>query len=223
MRLAIRTSSGAYGAALLAVDGAVIASREGQGSATAPGDLVAALLQAAGCAPGDLTGVLVDLGPGGLSSTRVGVSFANAFAHGAGLALAGVSALDLQAQQARVDAGIDAGAKPLVSLRPAPGGQVFWALYPATTATEAGCAPLPALLSDLRARLGRFALTGPLARLKGFDPAIPGVTALPIDPPPLAAFAHVSPRPAPRADGIALLAPLTEARALLPPQPDPPR
>ncbi len=218
MKLAVRTSSGAYGVGLIDAAGALVAVQEGDGSSASPGDLTATLLRRAGLGPGDVSGVLVDLGPGGLSATRVGVSFANAFAHGTGARLAGVSALDLQCHQARADLPADL---PLLSLRPAPGGQVFWGLCRGTGLAEAGCDRLADLLPALQARLGRLAVTGPLARLRGFDAALPCITPLPVDPPALAGFAHVPQRPAICRAGVALLEPLTDARALLAPPTDP--
>lgn len=212
MRLAVRTSSGSYGVALIAPDGSVAAVEEGAGAASSPGDLAEALLRAAGLGPSDIAGVLVDLGPGGLSSTRVGVSFANAFAYATGARLSGVSALDLQIHDARRQTDL-----PLVSLRPAPGGQVYWLLdiRPGTTQlAQAGCERLPVLLSTLGGRLGRIAVTGPLARLKAFDPTLPDILAVPIDAPAFDGFAHVTLRAATRGAGIARLEPLVTAAAL---------
>ncbi|MGY6534753.1 MAG: hypothetical protein ACXIVG_05345 [Pararhodobacter sp.] len=212
MKLAVRTSSGAYGAALIGADGTLSAEIEGEGSRRSPGELVADLLRMAGFDPGAVDTVLVDLGPGGLSSTRVGVSFASAFAFGTGARLFGVSALDMQVHQARRQTDL-----PLLSLRPAPGGQVFWLLDQGDPqARRGGCGALADVLAGMGAELpGRFALTGPLARLKGIDAAPGGAQPIPVDPPDMASLALTRPRAAVLHAGIALLEPITDTRALL--------
>lgn len=57
-------------------------------------------LHAEGRVKRDLTCVVANIGPGGLSATRAGVTFANAFAFGLGLPLAAVGYLDLLAREA---------------------------------------------------------------------------------------------------------------------------
>jgi tRNA threonylcarbamoyladenosine biosynthesis protein TsaB len=58
------------------------------------------VLAEAGLAVGDLAGVAAGLGPGSYTGVRVGVSFAKALAHAAGLPAVGVPSLDAMAENA---------------------------------------------------------------------------------------------------------------------------
>ena len=61
---------------------------------------IARVLEAEGQTKRQLTGIAANIGPGGLSATRAGVAFANAFAFGLGVPVAGVAHLDLLGREA---------------------------------------------------------------------------------------------------------------------------
>ncbi|MFT6397918.1 MAG: tRNA threonylcarbamoyl adenosine modification protein YeaZ [Bradymonadia bacterium] len=50
--------------------------------------------------PSDLSGIAIDIGPGALSSVRVGVAFANALAYGLGVETRGYASLDVMGHAA---------------------------------------------------------------------------------------------------------------------------
>lgn len=81
------------------------------------------LLARAGLAAGDLEGLAVDRGPGLFTGLRVGLASAGALSQALGLPCAGVSSLDVLAQQHRRRTGLVAA---MVDARR---GEVFWALY----------------------------------------------------------------------------------------------
>lgn len=216
MRLVIRTSSGGFGLGLLAPGGALLASRMAGGRSArsvAVGDLLADLLAATALRPDAITALCVDLGPGGMSATRAGVSFANAFAHARQIPLFGASALELQMLSARKTI-----AAPLLSLRPCPGGLVFWQVFQGVVAVDRGQGPLIEARAAGLAH-GARAVAGPLEMIRkppGFDM---GLTLVPADPPDLDCFAEAALRPAPRIGGLALLEPITSLAQLDDPGP----
>lgn len=69
--------------------------------------------------------ICVDIGPGGLSATRIGVAFANALAYAGQIPVFGISAFDLIAAQ--VFAHNDCS---VIVLRKASAGHYFYSLYP---------------------------------------------------------------------------------------------
>lgn len=72
------------------------------------GQMTADMLRAAGATASDLTGILVDIGPGRLSAVRAGVSFANALSFGSGVPLAPVNASAALGMQAAKATGLPA-------------------------------------------------------------------------------------------------------------------
>lgn len=212
MKLAIRTSSGPYGVGLFSEDGKLIADmqddREDIRSMNI-GDLFIKLIGRAGYGILDITEVLVDLGPGGLSSTRVGVSFANAFSFGQRTKLLGVSALDLQMHDARRHSDL-----PILSMRPAPGGNVFWSMYVETTKTAKGCS-LSQEAIDQQARChDRIAVVGPLKRLSLNDSDQKNVVTIGVDPTSLESFSLASKQFPKSNSAISLLEPIISAEGL---------
>ena len=201
MKLAIQTSSGVYRAAVLR--GAdVVAERTLDGPARSTrdlGGLVAACLTDAACAPREIDTVAADLGPGGLASTRCGVSFANSFAYASGAALQGVVAFDLLRWHVAVTD------RPVLCLRPATGGRVHWAHY--GEETRSGCDPLAQVMArfDLKGRV----LAGALERLplEPFD--VPAENLRFENTAGSEGFAHVPVRPPDSLGGHAVLQPLT--------------
>lgn len=205
MKLLIRTSSGPYGAALFEGD-RCIAQRETALDALRSrniGELVAQLLAETGTDLRDINEIGVDLGPGGLSSARSGVSYANALAFGSGAALWGVSALDLQRACA--------GPGRVLSMRPAAGRKCLWALYHDDRFITAGCDD-PTTAVDKGAARGASRAIGPMQRFALPDSPIELVD---LDPPSFDAFARVPHRVPIGAPPI--LTPITSAEALRPP------
>ena len=83
------------------------------------------LLAEAGRTKADIGAVLVDIGPGGYASLRVGVSIAKALAHALGVPIAGVGRLVLDASLAAPEAG----RRRIVAVHRAGRGDVAWAAY----------------------------------------------------------------------------------------------
>ena len=163
MKLAIRTSSGPYAIGLFDHDLNLLAQKS-LGASEARQTTLGSLLQ--DCARisdrpiDEISEILVDLGPGGLSSTRAGVSFANALAYGMRVKLLGVSALWMQTYDARANYHA-----PILSMRPAPGGQSIWALFEGFDLTASGFSPPDEVIDDYRKRIGEFLVVGPMQRL----------------------------------------------------------
>ncbi len=130
MLLAIDTST-RYAGVALAHGGTVLACRCWHSKVNHTTELMPALaqtLEAHGLAVRDLEGIAVALGPGGFSSLRVGLSAAKGLAWAAGLPLAGVATLDLEAFPylacgLPVCAWLDAGRGEVAAACFGPGGQ----------------------------------------------------------------------------------------------------
>lgn len=67
--------------------------------------LIRRLFESAGAAPSDVTAVVMDHGPGALTSVRVGVAFGNAFAWGLGVPTRGYASLDVIGHAASLATG----------------------------------------------------------------------------------------------------------------------
>jgi len=212
MKLAIRTSSGAYGVGLLDSEGSLVGAQYGDDRAFRSanvGDLLSELLEETGHAQTDIGEILVDLGPGGLSATRVGVSFANAFAFGGAAKLFGVSALQLQMDDARRVTEL-----PLLSIRPAPGGLSFWAVYEGTSRVVEGCEPPSEAIARLVRRFDRLAVAGPIERLGLGKEGPGGAEFIEVDPPSLESFFKAERRLPRLESAIALLEPIVSLEGL---------
>jgi tRNA threonylcarbamoyladenosine biosynthesis protein TsaB len=81
---------------------------------------VEALLARAGLGPTDLTGIVVDVGPGSFTGVRVGVTTAKSLAYALGIPVAGVVSLAALAEAAPPDAEV-------LSLRDAGRGRCYYA------------------------------------------------------------------------------------------------
>ncbi|WP_372837141.1 hypothetical protein, partial [Puniceibacterium confluentis] len=146
---------------------------------------------------------------GGLSSTRAGVSFANALAFAAPARLWGVSALELLMLHAR-----ELTQRPVCSMRPAQGGLAFWALYEGRRMVASGCERPELVLPRITADHGAVALAGPLPRLRLAPETLNGVEPLEIDPPALRHFAQATRRVPVRVGATEILEPITGPEAL---------
>ena len=196
MKLAIRSSSGRFAVGLMAPDGILLSAKyadDDRQRAQNIGDLYQELATDFAVNKADITEIIVDLGPGGLSATRAGVSFANALAFGLSAKLVGVSALELQMLDLRGHS--DA---PILSMRPAPGGDVFWAFYLGTDKKAQGRGLALEAIEAALNKVPSLTLAGPLKRICKGIAAPEGVTFENIDPPSLAAFAKAT-KIAPRA------------------------
>lgn len=106
--LAIETSL-RNGSVALALDGVVIASRvlpSEMRSAQSLAPCVKEMLAEQGWKPNELSGVGVTIGPGSFTGVRVGVTFAKVFCYSASVPVAGLTTLEVLAQQAASVDGI---------------------------------------------------------------------------------------------------------------------
>jgi len=183
MKLAIRTSSGPYGVGLFTDCGSLLSCKEAEATPTRPGnvgDLLQDMLAANDLRLSDVSELFVDLGPGGLSSTRAGVSFANALSFGLGAKLCGVSALDVQFLDVKSPL-----ARPTLSMRPALGQKVFWAFYDQNVLAGKGCGLFDELVADLLGRFNHLLVIGPLQRLRIKVEGSTNIEFFNVDPPSL--------------------------------------
>jgi tRNA threonylcarbamoyladenosine biosynthesis protein TsaB len=90
------------------------------------------LLADAGRTKSDIGAVLIDIGPGGYASLRVGVSIVKALAHGLGVPIAGVGRLELDASLIAPEAA----GRRIVAVHRAGRGDVAWAAYRAAGDAE---------------------------------------------------------------------------------------
>ena len=212
MKLIVQTSSAAFGLGLMDDRGTLLKQVRGEGRTPLSRDLGAlfhSLLKDAGGARGlaAFKAILVDLGPGGLSSTRAGVSFANGLAFGAAIPLFGVSALDLLMAHAR-----ETWSGPLLCMRPAQGGLVYWVRFDGDVPLASGCDRPDVALASVSP--SQTALIGPLARLRLNPQAVASMRLLDVDPPDMRHFARVSLRAPTMLDGVSILEPVTSAAEL---------
>lgn len=137
----------------------------GRGHAEVLAPMVEALLAQAGLAPGALTRIGVNVGPGGFAGTRVGVAFARGLALSSGAQAVGVGALEALAQ--RLD---PLGERTVMAVHDARRGELIWRIIahgaPVTGLRRGQVADA---LSELEA-YGDIDLTGSGAALLGADP-----------------------------------------------------
>ena len=112
------------------------------------GDLVAQAMTAAGAAFTDLTMIALDVGPGGLSSVRSAVAYANGLAFSLGVEIFSVSSLELMAIAAQ-----QRHRGPFLCLKRGQGGNMYAGLFRDGEMTQmrhgAPASVLPALAGDL--------------------------------------------------------------------------
>jgi tRNA threonylcarbamoyl adenosine modification protein YeaZ len=169
--LAVEASSRTY--AVAAGDGelprAQRASRRDDPAFAGLGDLVAQTLTAAGASFRDIDTIAVDIGPGGLSSMRAAVAYANGLAFSLGVRLFPVTSLELMA--------IAAAAQhdgPFLCLRRGTGGNTYAGLFADGRLAGLRHGPHDSVVASIAGGLERVSLAGvPSADVAGL---LSGVT-----------------------------------------------
>jgi tRNA threonylcarbamoyl adenosine modification protein YeaZ len=178
--LAIDTSSAAVSAAVVSVDGDVLARRvtidaRAHGELLAPS--IAACLDDAGIAPQGLAAIVAGVGPGPFTGLRVGLVTAAAMADALGIPAYGVCSLDALAVAVEADS--------LLVATDARRREVYWARYAGGVRVEGPSVDKPAELSTVDVQ----AMTGAGARLYA---EVLGLPLLDIDYPDLASLVQVA-------------------------------
>jgi tRNA threonylcarbamoyl adenosine modification protein YeaZ len=178
--LAIDTSSAAVSAAVVSVDGDVLAQRmtidaRAHGELLAPS--IAACLDDAGIAPHGLAAIVAGVGPGPFTGLRVGLVTAAAMADALGIPAYGVCSLDALAAAVEADS--------LLVATDARRREVYWARYAGGVRVEGPSVDKPAELSTVDVQ----AMTGAGARLYA---DVLGLPLLDIDYPDLAALVRLA-------------------------------
>ena len=177
--LAIDTSSAAVSAAVVSVDGDVLAQRvtidaRAHGELLAPS--IAACLDDAGIAPQGLAAIVAGVGPGPFTGLRVGLVTAAAMADALGIPAYGVCSLDALAAAVEADS--------LLVATDARRREVYWARY-AGVRVEGPSVDKPAELSTVDVQ----AMTGAGARLYA---DVLGLPLLDIDYPDLPSLVRLA-------------------------------
>ena len=174
--LAIEASSRSY--AVAAGDGTAplvrAAARRDDPGFAGLGGLVAGALDQAGAAFGDIAVIGVDVGPGGLSSIRAAVAYANGLAFALGIPIFPMTSLELMAVAALDGAGDGAaGRGPVLCLKRGQGGNSYAGLFAVGEPPDLRHGPpgevVPALAGDLASVLVAGLVAGDVAGL------LPGV------------------------------------------------
>ncbi|HEY2982939.1 MAG TPA: tRNA (adenosine(37)-N6)-threonylcarbamoyltransferase complex dimerization subunit type 1 TsaB [Jatrophihabitantaceae bacterium] len=178
--LAIDTSSAALSAAVVSVNGNVLAQRmtidaRAHGELLAPS--IAACLDDAGIAPHGLAAIVAGVGPGPFTGLRVGLVTAAAMADALGIPAYGVCSLDALAAAVEADS--------LLVATDARRREVYWARYAGGVRVEGPSVDKPAELSTVDVQ----AMTGAGARLYA---DVLGLPLLDIDYPDLASLVRVA-------------------------------
>ena len=155
--LAIEASSRTYAVAVGAgeLPGAQRASRRDAPAFAGVGDLVAQTLAAHDATFSDIEAIAVDIGPGGLSSIRAAVAYANGLAFSLGVKVFPISSLELMAIAARrVHQG------PLLGLKRGVGGNTYAGLFINGEVAELRHGPAGAIVPEIAANLEGVGVAG---------------------------------------------------------------
>lgn len=168
--LALEASSRTY--AVAAGDGdrprAQRASRRDDPAFTGLGDLVAQTLAASEAAFRDIATIAVDIGPGGLSSMRAAVAYANGLAFSLGVPLFPITSLELMA----IAAG-ETHEGPFLCLRRGTGGNTYAGLFADGQLAELRHGPHDSVVPSVAGGLERACLAGvPAADVAGLLPGV---------------------------------------------------
>jgi tRNA threonylcarbamoyladenosine biosynthesis protein TsaB len=176
--LSIDTSSRTYAVAAGAGDrpDAVRTARRGEPGFEGVGGLASAVVADLGARFRDIEVIAVDTGPGGLSSIRSAVAYANGLAFSLGVRVFPVTSLELMAIAAEGATGAKAtAADPVLSLKRAQGGNVYAGLFADGEMTVMRHGQPGEILPELTGGLAAFRLAGlTAADLDGL--AAPGLT-----------------------------------------------
>ena len=169
--LAIEASSRTYAVAVGAgeLPSAQRASRRDAPAFAGLGDLVTQTLAAHDATFSDVEAIAVDIGPGGLSSIRAAVAYANGLAFSLGVMIFPISSLELMAIAARrVHEG------PLLCLKRGVGGNTYAGLFIDGEVAELRHGPAQSIVPEIAAGLAAVRVAGVAADdVAGF---LPGVT-----------------------------------------------
>ena len=135
------------------------------------GELVAQTLTAAEATFGDVETIAVDIGPGGLSSIRSAVAYANGLAFSLGVKIFPISSLELMAIEAR-----QAHRGPILSLKRGSGGNVFAGLFIDGEIVEMRHGPPGSVVPAVAAGLETVSVAGPPR--EDVAGLLPGVTVI---------------------------------------------
>ncbi len=134
MKLFLQTSSG-QPSLVLWENRVVFEQNYGQMQRLDYGTELRAALQAAGRGLADIAGIIVDIGPGRLGSTRTAVAFANGLSYARGVPIVPLNSFIMLGATAEAAHG-----KPCLVLRSAARKQYHWGLVQDGKITEAGFA-----------------------------------------------------------------------------------
>jgi tRNA threonylcarbamoyladenosine biosynthesis protein TsaB len=155
--LALEASSRTYAVAVGAAErpSAQRTSRRDDPAFAGLGDLVARTLADAGGTFGDVEAIAVDVGPGGLSSIRAAVAYANGLAFSLGVKIFAVSSLELMATAAR-----QAHQGPILCLKRGTGGNTYAGLFCDGETADMRHGPLGTVVPALAAGLETVRVAG---------------------------------------------------------------
>jgi tRNA threonylcarbamoyladenosine biosynthesis protein TsaB len=171
--LAIETSSRTFAVAVGAgeLPSAQRASRRDDPAFAGLGDMVTKALAVHDATFSDIEAIAVDVGPGGLSSIRAAVAYANGLAFSLGVQIFPITSLELMAIAAQ-----QAGDSPLLCLKRGAGGNIYAGLFVNGEAVEMRHGPPSSVIPEIAAGLETVLLTGmPIDEVAGL---LPGVTVL---------------------------------------------
>jgi len=129
--LALDTSMGACGAAVLTADGGIIAREErmARGHAEALLPMVAEVMAEAGLDFAKLDLIAATLGPGSFTGVRIAIAAARGLALVSGTKLWGTDSLTVMAKAALTSGAVETGAKPFGVAVDARAGMIYFGLY----------------------------------------------------------------------------------------------
>jgi tRNA threonylcarbamoyl adenosine modification protein YeaZ len=155
--LAIEASSRTYAVAVGAGENprAQAAARRDHPAFTELGELVAGALAGAGVAFGDIGTIGVDVGPGGLSSIRAAVAYANGLAFALGVKIFSVSSLELMAIAAR-----QAHRDSVLCLKRGQAGTIYAGLFADGETADLRHGPPGSVLPAMAGGLARIRVAG---------------------------------------------------------------